>query len=238
METSAAETILQGIEAKEHGRYAEAVRLFKSALASDHAADTQYSASFLIVFALTDSLKDVRGEEELPRKVRALDFAEIRKYGSLASKTHGSASSQVKAHLDIENLRKRQSFVEMLESIYAKPARVETGSNAGGVCGCLVLIAIGIGVIWFAAYVVRNANIPVQERASPDQRTTKARVTAPNLNMRSGPGSTKPVVATLPKDTQVMLLGERQDIDGTVWVRVRANNRDGWVSAKHLGAVQ
>lgn len=238
METSAAETILRALEASEHGRYAEAVRLLKEALASDHSADTQYSASYLLVFALTDSLKDVTGEGELPRKVRALDFTEIRKYGSHASKAHGSASSKVKVHLDIENLRKRQSFIDMLESVYAKPARAETGPNASGVCGCLVLIAIAIGVIWLATLMVRNANTPVPERASPNQRTTKARVTAPNLNMRSGPGSTKPVVATLPRNTQVILLGERQDIDGTVWVRVRANNQDGWVSAKHIGALE
>ena len=159
-----------------------------------------------------------------------------------ASKAHGSASSEVKVHLDIENLRKRQSFLDMLESVYAKPGRAETGSKAGGVCGCLVVIlvviAIAIGLIWLATVMVRNARPTEATRASPNQRATKARVTAPNLNMRSGPGSTQPVVATLPKDTQVMLLGERQDIEGTVWVRVRANNQNGWVSAKHLGAYE
>ena len=43
-----------------------------------------------------------------------------------ASKAHGSASSQVKVYRDIENLRKRQSFIDTLESVYAKPGRAET----------------------------------------------------------------------------------------------------------------
>lgn len=125
-----------------------------------------------------------------------------------------------------------------------------TEAFVGALLGsCIVIATSGRAGLLVAAGILSIAAIAglammgrVSEspwvRASPNQRTTKARVTAPNLNLRSGPGATKPVVATLPRNSQVILLGEQQDIDGTAWVRVRSNNQNGWVSAKHLGALE
>lgn len=109
---------------------------------------------------------------------------------------------------------------------------IATSGKAG-----LIVAAVILGAATIAGLSIRGG-VSKAPSASSNQQTTKARVTAPSLNMRSGPGATKPVITTLPHNSQVTLLGERQDVDGTVWVRVRANNQDGWVSAKHLVALE
>lgn len=59
--------------------------------------------------------------------------------------------------------------------------------------------------------------------------SNKGKVTATSLNLRSGPGTDKSVLTSLPKNSEVEILEKR---DG--WLRVKAGGREGWVSDRFV----
>jgi hypothetical protein len=61
-----------------------------------------------------------------------------------------------------------------------------------------------------------------------------ARVSADRLNVRASPGANQPVVATLARGDEVLLLGEERPIRSSVWVKVRAGAVEGWVNRTYL----
>lgn len=60
------------------------------------------------------------------------------------------------------------------------------------------------------------------------------KVTASSLNMRTGAGTEKSVICTLPKDTAVTCYGYYSENNGNVWLYVIANGKTGFVSKKYL----
>jgi hypothetical protein len=50
------------------------------------------------------------------------------------------------------------------------------------------------------------------------------------LNLRAHPGTDQQVIARLARGASVLLLGERMTVEGRTWVRVRADEQEGWVS--------
>lgn len=50
-------------------------------------------------------------------------------------------------------------------------------------------------------------------------------------NMRTGPSTTAPVIATLREGTPVEVLGDPVSVEGRLWRQIRSNGRDGWVVA-------
>jgi hypothetical protein len=60
----------------------------------------------------------------------------------------------------------------------------------------------------------------------------QARIVAPRgLRLRATPGTTAPIIATLPQQTRLELLCDTQDAGGIHWAHVRAGAREGWVAA-------
>ncbi|NWG21506.1 MAG: SH3 domain-containing protein [Chloroflexi bacterium] len=55
------------------------------------------------------------------------------------------------------------------------------------------------------------------------------RVASDRLNLRAGPATDQPVVTTLARDDEVLLLGETSGSGNDAWVRVRAGETEGWV---------
>jgi hypothetical protein len=60
------------------------------------------------------------------------------------------------------------------------------------------------------------------------------RVAGDVLNLRAGPGTDQQVIATLQHGETVVLLDKTQTVAGRIWVRVRAGEREGWVSQEFL----
>lgn len=55
------------------------------------------------------------------------------------------------------------------------------------------------------------------------------RVASDRLNLRAGPATDQPIVTTLARDDEVLLLGETSGSGNDAWVRVRAGEVEGWV---------
>jgi hypothetical protein len=69
--------------------------------------------------------------------------------------------------------------------------------------------------------------------AAPIQAATR-HVKSDSLNLRAGPGTDQPVLAVLAKGDAVALLDDNQLVGDTTWIKVRAGDREGWVSEKLL----
>jgi hypothetical protein len=68
---------------------------------------------------------------------------------------------------------------------------------------------------------------------APAQAETR-HVKSDSLNLRAGPGTDQAVLVVLAKGDQVALLDESQVVGDTTWIKVRAGDREGWVSEKLL----
>jgi uncharacterized protein YraI len=51
------------------------------------------------------------------------------------------------------------------------------------------------------------------------------------VNMRAGPSTTAPVIATLREGALVEALGEPISVEGRSWQEIRHESREGWVVA-------
>ena len=67
--------------------------------------------------------------------------------------------------------------------------------------------------------------------AAPGNATVGAIVTGGNTNLRAGPGADNRVLASLPPESQVIVLGRTEAGD---WLQLRTPNGDGWVSAARV----
>ena len=54
------------------------------------------------------------------------------------------------------------------------------------------------------------------------------------LNMRSGAGTNYSVVTTLTKNTAVTITGEAKDSSGTLWYKITAGSKTGYVHSSYL----
>lgn len=61
--------------------------------------------------------------------------------------------------------------------------------------------------------------------------------TTDNLNVRAAPSETATILGVLPAYTPVILIGERQDAEGHIWLTVEANGLQGWVASEYLSGV-
>ena len=73
------------------------------------------------------------------------------------------------------------------------------------------------------------SRLPVE---TPEADADLREVTASRLNMRGGPGTGHPVLATLDRGTQVEVIAENGS-----WVQVRTGGRTGWMASKLLSEI-
>lgn len=74
------------------------------------------------------------------------------------------------------------------------------------------------------------------QQANPSQATSEAQSvrTTGNVNLRSGPGTEYQDLDTISRGTTVTYLGESDsDNRGVLWLKVRYNGKDGWISSKY-----
>lgn len=71
----------------------------------------------------------------------------------------------------------------------------------------------------------------------PPTNSYSAYVTAEQLNLRSGPGKHFDSITQLGRGEVVTCFERQPDGGGTMWVHVRADGKDGWVSEKHLTTI-
>lgn len=67
-----------------------------------------------------------------------------------------------------------------------------------------------------------------------DTMSVPAVVNCDALNMRSGAGTSYSVVTTLKKNTAVTITGEAKDSSGTVWYKITAGSKKGYVHSAYL----
>ncbi len=60
------------------------------------------------------------------------------------------------------------------------------------------------------------------------------RVNATNVNLRTGPGMSNPIIRRLPKGSRIVYLNEYRNIDGEIWAKVRGNGSDGWINRTYV----
>jgi len=104
-----------------------------------------------------------------------------------------------------------------------------------------VILFIG-GVIWFFVQLNLEQTSPgFQQNKYPNNGssqivgTTRA-VTAPQLNMRSGPGPNYPVVRVFNRNEIVVSVGEPTNTNGELWIRTATRDGQvwGWTNRKYL----
>lgn len=64
--------------------------------------------------------------------------------------------------------------------------------------------------------------------------TGQSRVRTQDVNLRESPGATAPQITILRRGTAVEILGEAQRVEESIWVRVRAQGREGWVNQRFV----
>ena len=62
----------------------------------------------------------------------------------------------------------------------------------------------------------------------------KAYATTANLNLRSGAGTGKDIIITIPKETKVICYGYYTKVGSTVWLYVQHGKYNGFVSKDYL----
>jgi hypothetical protein len=108
----------------------------------------------------------------------------------------------------------------------------------------VIIILATIGVLWWGVFIMPNLLFP----ATPMPSLADVRPTAPPLTtcttigrgvrLRATPGTDGTVLAGLPNDTVVTLLGQAQMVAGQRWERVQRTDdvtpSAGWISAALL----
>jgi uncharacterized protein YraI len=92
---------------------------------------------------------------------------------------------------------------------------------AGAVALCAALIAGSSGLASAAGVTAPAAQADC----------TPSAITTANVNMRTGPGTTNPIITTLPANAFVAITGRNADRS---WYQVVFNGQQGWVSAQFL----
>lgn len=112
-------------------------------------------------------------------------------------------------------------------------------TNRGCLVGCIVLIAVValIGMIWAA--VVINTSTTTSQQPSPQQPQTVGTMRAINaneLNLRSGPGRTNPVLRVFTRNERIVTYGDPQIVDGEQWIQASTPDGQtrGWIARKFL----
>jgi uncharacterized protein YgiM (DUF1202 family) len=90
------------------------------------------------------------------------------------------------------------------------------------------------------SYLQRIAATAVPTRTGTSTATVVGvtwRYTTQNLNLRSGPGTSYRIVATIPKGTRVNITGAPRRISGVDWYPIIINGiGSGWMSGAYLTA--
>lgn len=76
--------------------------------------------------------------------------------------------------------------------------------------------------------IVSDGVVPTQPSSLPVQRVNR------DLNLRSGPGIDYSIVRVLPQGTVVSVLNQTQEVEGSMWMKVRVEEVEGWVNHKFL----
>ena len=102
------------------------------------------------------------------------------------------------------------------------------------VVGGVATIGVGIGLTKTFRKESRGTSTTVN--ASSQAVGTAREVNAIKLNMRSGPGSNYPVVATFSKKTRIVSYGETRKVNGELWTQASTPDGQtrGWVNLKFL----
>lgn len=83
----------------------------------------------------------------------------------------------------------------------------------------------------FAEYITVSSG---SDDSSDSTMSIPATVNCDSLNMRSGPGTNNSVVTTLSKGTEVVIIGETRDSEGTLWYKISVNSKTGYVHSAYL----
>ena len=65
-----------------------------------------------------------------------------------------------------------------------------------------------------------------------------SRVRLQDVNLRSRPGPEQPQVTILFRGTSVDVLGDAQQLNGSIWVHVRTQGREGWANQRYIFPVE
>ena len=79
-----------------------------------------------------------------------------------------------------------------------------------------------------------NSNNNSNDNTNQDTMSIAAVVNCDALNMRSGAGTNYSVVTTLTKNTAVTITAEAKDSNGTLWYKITAGNKKGYVHSSYL----
>jgi TonB family protein len=109
----------------------------------------------------------------------------------------------------------------------SSPSSSTSEGNVGGLLGCAL---IGLVILGGIAMLLDSQ----RTRPAPTASVTRASVAAVKLNLRAGPGMNYAIVDHLVNGDVVDCLERRDGTNGTIWVRVRAGSREGWVTEKYL----
>lgn len=108
-------------------------------------------------------------------------------------------------------------------------------------------VGIASGDLYWGVYVLEfgSANTTSCD-GSPSVTATATKEPVPqlegisttdNLNVRTAPSETATILGVLPAYTPVILIGERQDAEGHIWLTVEASGLQGWVASEYLSGV-
>ncbi len=108
---------------------------------------------------------------------------------------------------------------------------VKTGSQLRAFLW-LALLLIASTIYFTIIYKKPSATAP----PLPPPNTSLDKVAAININLRSSPGRTEPVITTLSQGTEVYVFKDSRNIDGSDWVRIKTKDLslEGWVNTKNL----
>jgi len=125
----------------------------------------------------------------------------------------------------------------MMPIIFSLFGLILAGSILYGVVSMVIQKPILLIVVILIVFYIISLNKGNDFKAEPTNNSNARAVmyiNTANLNLRSSPGADQSIVTVLPNGTQVELLGESQNVDGSVWIKVSANGYTGWVNQKYL----
>jgi hypothetical protein len=100
-----------------------------------------------------------------------------------------------------------------------------------------IVVAIFIGSRFTSLIRRDTSSAPVVNNSGQTGTVgTMREVNTVKLNMRSGPGSNYPVVATFPKKSRIVSYGETRNVNGELWTQASTPDGQtrGWVNRKFL----
>ena len=135
-----------------------------------------------------------------------------------------SQSYEAGYHSEEAQRKKRSTTVVNLSS--------SSESKPVSLIGWCIAIAVGCSIIYGIVYLSS-----VRGRAPKSQLTgTIQRINGNELNLRSGPGTTYPIVRVFRRGEEIVSFRQEHTADGYVWVQAATldGQKKGWIVQKYL----